>query len=87
MTEGRRMSLDMHSLILPVLQNMGIGTWLGGLTMQSWPSKCKASFQCNDIMAKNTNQKDDAFSKQVKRLHELHGCWKTKQEIRKWGIE
>ena len=34
-------------------------------------------------MAKNTKQKDDAFSKQVKRLHELHGCWKTRQEIRK----
>ena len=44
------------------LQNMGIGKSLGG------PANTQSR---NDIMAQNTKQEDDAFSKQVKRLCEL----------------
>ena len=50
---SRTMSLEMHSLILPVLlTKCEIDKWLRCLTnLQSWSSKCKTSFQYNDIMA------------------------------------
>ena len=44
-------------------------------------------FQYKDIMAWYAKQEDDALSKQAKLLSKLNGCWKTKQEMRKWYID
>ena len=41
------------------------------------------SFQCNNIMAYNTKEEDDALSKQAEFLCDLYGRWKTKQEMGK----